>query len=180
MVSDDSSRGHVTRDRSENVRGLNEDSSHVRHLASKFLAGEANEVGTGDHGDVCETEDEDMAVGHGVLDGDGGRNERPEDVDGAGQPTSRPPDNLEEHDGVDASATALTGSLDLDWALWLAVMAATAATPDILAGARQCLVARAASTFFPISRERAVEGALPRHDEQYAVWQGVVRMADHF
>ena len=56
----------IRQQRMRYARDLNEHAGHMRHFASKLLAGEANEVGAGDHGDVGEDEDEDMALGQAV------------------------------------------------------------------------------------------------------------------
>lgn len=42
------------------LRGLNQNSKHVREFPRKFLASKANQVGTGDHSDIGYAELEDM------------------------------------------------------------------------------------------------------------------------
>ena len=39
----------------------------MRELSSEFLTSETDQVGTGDHGDVGEGEDEAMVFGHGIY-----------------------------------------------------------------------------------------------------------------
>lgn len=67
-----------------NIRGFNENASHVRHLARQLLASETDQIRARHHGNIGKTEDEDMLIGHGISDGDGGGDKGPENVDRAG------------------------------------------------------------------------------------------------
>lgn len=44
------------------LRDLRQDSSYMRELAREFLTSKSDEIGTWDHGDVGENEDESMVV----------------------------------------------------------------------------------------------------------------------
>lgn len=91
--------------------GLDEDAGDEGHLAAELLAGEADEVGAGDHGDVGEDEDGEVLLGGSEPDGDGGGHDRPKDVDGGGGLARGPPCDAEEL-GAEAPAAALSRGLD--------------------------------------------------------------------
>lgn len=91
---------------------LDEDAGDGGHLAAKLLAREADEVRAGDHGDVGEDEDGEVLVAGGVPDGDGGGDDGPQDVDGAGGLARGPPRDAEEL-GAEPPAAALAGGLDV-------------------------------------------------------------------
>lgn len=94
------------------ARGFDEDTEDGRHLAAKLLAGEADQIGTRDHGDVGEDEDGEVVVGEGIADGDGDGDKGPEDVDGGGGLARGAGGDAEEVQEVDAAAARLARGLD--------------------------------------------------------------------
>lgn len=59
------------------ARCLGQDTEHVWHLPGKLSTGKADEVGTGDHGDVREAESERSRAGICIIDGEGSGDEGP-------------------------------------------------------------------------------------------------------
>lgn len=92
--------------------GLDDDAGDEGHLAAKLLAGEPNKICAGDHGDVGEDEDGEVLVGEGEVDGDGGGDDGPQDVDGHGRLARGPPRDAEEL-GAETPPAALAGGLDV-------------------------------------------------------------------
>lgn len=82
------------------------------NLPRQLLPSKPNQVRTRDHGQVRQYEDGQVIVRHGISDGDGGGNERPENVHYTRGLARGPEDDLEEVQRVDARPAALARGLD--------------------------------------------------------------------
>ena len=90
-------------------------------FSGELLAGEANEIGTGYHGDVSQDKDGHMPLMAGIFDCDGGWYDRPQDADDHGDAAGGAEGNAEEVKRMDATSATLTGGLDVWCKLRVAV-----------------------------------------------------------
>lgn len=89
--------------------GLDEHAEDLWQLLSQLAAGEAQQIGRGNHGDVVEGEDDHVQVGAGEMEGDRGGHERPQDIDQHRERAGALEADEEEVQRMDAASPALAG-----------------------------------------------------------------------
>lgn len=91
---------------------LQQNTEHFVELPGQFLSSKANQIGTWDHGNVIEDEDDEWEVGASVSDSNCCWDDWPEDVaDARGSACGTPADS-QEVKGVETFPTTLSSRLD--------------------------------------------------------------------
>lgn len=86
---------------------------NLGQLLGQFTPCKTQQIGRRNHSNVIDTENPDMEVGTGKMQGDGGGDERPEDVDDHGQGTGAAETHDEGGDGIEAMTATLAGVVDM-------------------------------------------------------------------